>query len=285
MEITWDHITSLSSEELYTKALQYKSNNKTNDYWLHLLMASNYDHELAKKGLRDEFLNNISYVEPDHGLNLTFYEATSKYSYSAFIIGHMYDNGIGISQDYTKAMKWYERAAENGNSTAMINLGAIYERGIDISQGIDIPQDYAKAIELYERAAEKGNTTAMNYLGNMCRLSIGIPQDYTKAIEWYGRAMEKGSIVSIRQAYYLYSNMVPRNDMLEYFYTFDMLDEIKKYDVGIASHIDTFLKIKQLEEENAILRVENTHMKTHIIASPDGELYFETLSSWNTKIN
>ena len=34
----------------------------------------------------------------------------------------MYANGKGVKQDYEKAMKWYKKSAENGNSLAELNL-------------------------------------------------------------------------------------------------------------------------------------------------------------------
>ncbi|MDA0238165.1 MAG: hypothetical protein O3B03_06590, partial [Proteobacteria bacterium] len=42
-------------------------------------------------------------------------------------------------QDDAKAVKWYRRAAEQGNAKAQYNLGLMYDNG----QGV--PQDYQEA--------------------------------------------------------------------------------------------------------------------------------------------
>jgi len=35
-------------------------------------------------------------------------------------------NGFGLAQDYTKAREWYEKAADKGNTSAMVTLGFLY---------------------------------------------------------------------------------------------------------------------------------------------------------------
>ena len=48
---------------------------------------------------------------------------------AAWVAG-VYLNGWGVPQDYGKAHKWLKKAAEEGNTTAMVNLGRLYERGL-----------------------------------------------------------------------------------------------------------------------------------------------------------
>ena len=66
----------------------------------------------------------------------------------------MYQYGYGVSQDYSKAVEWYTKAAEQGNATAQCNLGYMYQYGYGVSQ------DYSKAVEWYTKAAEQGNESA-----------------------------------------------------------------------------------------------------------------------------
>ena len=35
----------------------------------------------------------------------------------------MYDNGIGVKQDYAAAAQWYRKAAEQGNAPASVQFG------------------------------------------------------------------------------------------------------------------------------------------------------------------
>ena len=46
----------------------------------------------------------------------------------------MYDNGEGVPQDYAEAVRWYRRAAKQGNASAQNNLGLMYEGGNGVAQ-------------------------------------------------------------------------------------------------------------------------------------------------------
>ena len=65
--------------------------------------------------------------------------------------------------DYIEAMKWYHKAAVQGNTDAQNNLGSMYENG----KGV--PQNNAEAVTWYVVAAGQGNSHAQNNLGVMYR--------------------------------------------------------------------------------------------------------------------
>src|ERR1700733_1267236 len=44
-------------------------------------------------------------------------------------LGHMYDDGTGVTQDYVAALRWYRLAADQGIAAAQFGLGTIYENG------------------------------------------------------------------------------------------------------------------------------------------------------------
>ena len=44
--------------------------------------------------------------------------------------------GLGVTQDYTKAAMWYELAAENGSTKAQYKLGNLYEEGKGVSRSL-----------------------------------------------------------------------------------------------------------------------------------------------------
>jgi TPR repeat protein len=46
----------------------------------------------------------------------------------------MYDEGQGVPQDYKQAMKWYTKAAEQGNAHAQYNIGLMYHNGKGVIQ-------------------------------------------------------------------------------------------------------------------------------------------------------
>ena len=57
-------------------------------------------------------------------------------------------------KDLGKAAELYQKAADQGNAKAQMNLGWLYENG----QGV--PKDLGKAAELYQKAADQGDAPA-----------------------------------------------------------------------------------------------------------------------------
>ena len=66
-------------------------------------------------------------------------------------LGVMYDNGLGVTQDYKEAVKWYSKAAEQGHASAQNTMGVAYDYG----QGVI--QNYIQAHAWYNLAASQGN--------------------------------------------------------------------------------------------------------------------------------
>ena len=54
-----------------------------------------------------------------------------------------------MAQNHAKAREWYEKAADEGDASAMVNLGLLYANG----QGVT--QDHAKALQWQEAYAAK----------------------------------------------------------------------------------------------------------------------------------
>ena len=55
------------------------------------------------------------------------------------LLGLIYDEGKGTTQDYAEAVKWYRRSAELENASAQNNLGFMY------TQGQGVLKDYVLA--------------------------------------------------------------------------------------------------------------------------------------------
>lgn len=69
----------------------------------------------------------------------------------------------GVSKDYAEAVKWYRKAAEQGDAAAQCNLGFCYYYGKDVLQ------NYTEAVKWYRKAAEQGNARAQRILGLVMR--------------------------------------------------------------------------------------------------------------------
>lgn len=102
-------------------------------------------------------------------------------------LGIMYANSRGVAQDFIEAVYWYRKAAEQGNAIAQNNLGWMYLDG----RGVE--KNYEQAVYWHRKAAEQGYTTAQVNLGWIYENSVGVEQDYGLAVYWYRKAAEQGS--------------------------------------------------------------------------------------------
>lgn len=103
-----------------------------------------------------------------------------------FGVGLMYEDGIGIEKNESKAVECYMKAADHGHRKAMYKLGLMYE------DGIGIEKNESKAVEWYMKAADRGNSTSMFKLGWMNENGIGTEKNELKAVEWYMKAADHG---------------------------------------------------------------------------------------------
>jgi TPR repeat protein len=61
-------------------------------------------------------------------------------------VGEIYERGLGGQPNFEAAVIWYKKAADQGYSRSLFNLGTLYEQG----QGV--PKDRLQALNLYRKA-------------------------------------------------------------------------------------------------------------------------------------
>ena len=71
-----------------------------------------------------------------------------------FDLGDRFYDGLGVTQDYAKAAKWFRKAAERGHIKAQANLGMMCALG----RGLD--RDYAEGFKWLSLATENGDMRA-----------------------------------------------------------------------------------------------------------------------------
>ncbi len=125
-------------------------------------------------------------------------------SFSQYYLASMYDFGIGVPQDYKKALYWYTKAAKQGDFGAQYNLGVMY------LDGIGVPQDYKKALYWYTKSAEQGYFGAQYNLGVMYLDGTGVPQDYKLAYVWESLAASQGYKDAINNRDFIYKKLSPK---------------------------------------------------------------------------
>jgi len=75
-----------------------------------------------------------------------------------FNLGLMYHSGLQVPFDEKKAVYWYQRAAEGGNTLAQEYMAVGFQEG-----WFGLPRDAAKANYWYKRLKGHTNTTDLNY--------------------------------------------------------------------------------------------------------------------------
>jgi S1-C subfamily serine protease len=98
----------------------------------------------------------------------------------------MHEGGLGTAVNFTEAVKWYRKSAEQGCSWGQNNLGVMYDHGHGV------PQDKAEAVRLFRKAAEQGMSMAQRNIGNALAQGRGVRQDYVEAYQWLRLAALQG---------------------------------------------------------------------------------------------
>jgi uncharacterized protein len=90
-----------------------------------------------------------------------------------------------VPADYTKALLWEQKAAEQGDPRAQRDLAFMYERGFGVSP------DPAKAAEWNRKAAAQGQTDAQVQLARALDQGAGTSRDPGEAARWYEKAARR----------------------------------------------------------------------------------------------
>ncbi len=113
--------------------------------------------------------NNLGYMlaeagETERALPLFQASAESGDIYGYNNMGYAYQKGLGVESDITRAIDWYEKAAEGGQPNAPINLGFLYRSG---APGLEA--DPRRAAFWFAEAAKGGNAWGSVHLAALYR--------------------------------------------------------------------------------------------------------------------
>ena len=93
---------------------------------------------------------------------------------------------IKSDPNFKEAFKWYMRAAEQGDASALNNLGCMYLVG----DGVE--EDTEKAFKLFHKSAEIGNDSSQYNVGLMMHEGVGSMTNKEEAVKWIRLAAEQG---------------------------------------------------------------------------------------------
>ena len=83
-------------------------------------------------------------------------------------LGIMFEKGRGVAQSDKEAVRWYNKAADQGLAAAQVNLGLMFEEGRGVAQ------NDKEAVRWYKKSAEQGGAAAQANLGNMFGYGRGV---------------------------------------------------------------------------------------------------------------
>ena len=104
-------------------------------------------------------------------------------------LGFFKDIGNKSIDDIHEAVKWYELAAEQGNSESLYNLGNLFYIG---KKKPMLHINYVRAARYYRQAAESGDEISQFSLGKMYAEGKGVTKDYIQAYMWLNISNAKG---------------------------------------------------------------------------------------------
>jgi len=146
------------------------------------------DRELQK--IAGDFYQDMpkeeGFMSKENAIIMYTLAATQGDAEAKYMLGIIYYEGNGVTQDYEQAKEWYTSAAEQGHAEAQYMLGVMYYYG----KGVTL--DYEQAEQFFTSAAEQDNVDATYMLGVMYYEGNGVTQDYEQAEQFFTSAAEQG---------------------------------------------------------------------------------------------
>ena len=191
----------------FTEAKQENEENKSGNYALYM---QNEEKFMQVEDILNSVVRGIlDYCEREAGQNN---------EQALFLLGVLYQSGIGVLQDTEKALKFYQKAAMKNHQDAMINLYVYYrDHSADetaaywlkklAEQGVAGAQNaYAdalckdkkleEAVQWYEKAAKQGFAPAQTHLVQHYIYGAGVDTDYEVAKQWCEKAVAQDYYVA-----------------------------------------------------------------------------------------
>lgn len=103
-----------------------------------------------------------------------------------YSIGKLYDYGLGVQQNFTKAMQWYLLAANQNHAGAQYSIGMLY----DNTEGSI--QNFTEAMRWYRLAAAQNHAGAQYSIGMLYEMGLGVLADRLEAMQWFQKAADQG---------------------------------------------------------------------------------------------
>ncbi len=105
-----------------------------------------------------------------------------------YVLGLIYEGGIGVEASPKDAYTWYEKAMNQGHAAATTAIGDLF---FDGAPGVD--PDPSMAAFWYLKAAEMGDGMAQAKMGYAYAIGLAVQQDTALAYYWLMRSVRVGT--------------------------------------------------------------------------------------------
>jgi len=95
------------------------------------------------------------------------------------ILASAYRDGLGVTNDNTAALQWFQKAAAQNYAPAQYSLGMIFNHGRGVEKSV------SEAVRWFHKSANQGYLPARLALAGKFRQGEGAPRDLTEAYKWY----------------------------------------------------------------------------------------------------
>jgi TPR repeat protein len=123
---------------------------------------------------------------------------SSQYPDACANLGDLYEHGYGVTQNYPQASALYQKACAGKYWDGCWMLGNLYEYGLGVTQ------DYSQARTLDQQACDSGDMLGCVYLGGLYLNGTGAPRDVAQTLALYQKACNGGSTVGCTRLGALY---------------------------------------------------------------------------------
>jgi TPR repeat protein len=130
-------------------------------------------------------------ISPEALFALMLMNAEKGQSQAMLNLGRLYEEGVGVPRNFTKALEWYQKAADAGEKDAYLRLGLCYEIGMGAAA------DMGRAIKNFEKAAELGFAPARHTLAGLYLQGRGLPRDESKGFALLTQAADAGETAAL----------------------------------------------------------------------------------------
>ena len=161
--------------------------------------------------------------------------ASNNHTKAIVKLAECYYNGIGVKEDYEKAVELWEKTAKLNDPDAMYFLGVFRSTGRGF---FNSGKDFKEALKLWEKSSELGNKDASYKLAIYYKVE---KKNFNRSLLYYARASKQGHL----QAMYFYGEYQYKQGMQE-----DGLELIKRAaELGNADAVK-FLKNLPIQEKS-----------------------------------